>query len=77
MSTTDDAKSAAAQARADLATTLDGIEDKLNVPKRAKELSDKAMDSYRENPIPWIIGAAAVAVTAIGLIAWAIFGDDD
>lgn len=76
MSTTD-AKAAAAKARADLATTLDGIEDKLNVPKRAKELSRKAADSYQENPIPWIVGAAAVAVTAIGLIAWAIFSDDD
>jgi ElaB/YqjD/DUF883 family membrane-anchored ribosome-binding protein len=76
MSTTD-AKAAAAKARADLADTLDGIEDRLNVPKRAKELSEKAMDSYRENPIPWIVGAAAIAVTAIGLIAWAIFSDDD
>lgn len=76
MSTTD-AKAAAAKARAELATTLDGIEDKLNVPKRAQELSRKAADSYQKDPIPWIVGAAAIAVTAIGLIAWAIFSDDD
>lgn len=77
MSSTDDAKNAAAKARADLAATLDGIEDRLNVPKRVNELAERAKDSYSKNPIPWIVGGAAVAVIAVGLIAWAIFSDDD
>lgn len=71
-----DAKAAAAKARHDLAATLDAIEDRVNVPKRVEELSDKAVAAYKENPVPWIIGGAAVAVIAVGLVAWAIFSDD-
>lgn len=77
MSTTD-AKSQAAKARADLAATLDQIEERLNVPKRVSELGSKAAAAYEKNPVPWIIGGVAVAVIAAGLVAWAIFsGDDD
>lgn len=73
-----DAKHQAAKARAELAATLDAIEDRINVPKRAKELSQKAAAAYEKNPVPWIIGGVAVAVIAAGLVAWAIFsGDDD
>ena len=72
------AKAQAARARDELASTLDAIEDKLNVPKRVTELGEKAAAAYRQNPVPWIIGGAAVAVIAVGLVAWAIFsGDDD
>ncbi len=77
MSTTD-AKNQAAKARADLAATLDALEDRLNVPKRVSELGSKAAAAYEKNPVPWIIGGVAVAVIAAGLVAWAIFsGDDD
>lgn len=76
MSTTD-AKNQAAKARADLAATLDALEDRLNVPKRVSELGSKAVAAYEKNPIPWIIGGVAVAVIAAGLVAWAIFSDDD
>jgi len=72
------AKAQAQKARDELAATLDAIEDKFNVPKRVTDLGEKAATAYRENPVPWIIGGAAVAVIAIGLVAWAIFsGDDD
>ena len=71
-----DAKAAAAKARHELAETLDAIEDRVNVPKRVGELSDKAVAAYKENPVPWIIGGAAVAVIAVSLVAWAIFSDD-
>jgi len=72
------AKVQAQKARDELAATLDAIEDKFNVPKRATELGEKAAAAYRRNPVPWIIGGAAVAVIAVGLVAWAIFsGDDD
>jgi type VI protein secretion system component VasF len=81
MSTPIDAKAQAAKAQAerardDLASTLDAIEDKFNVPKRVTELGEKAASAYRQNPVPWIVGGVAVAVIAVGLVAWAIFSDD-
>ena len=75
--TTATAKAAAIKARHDLADTLDAIEDKFNVPKRTGELVGKAKVAYEKNPVPWIIGGAAVAIIAVGLVAWAIFGGDD
>jgi len=76
MSTTD-AKARAAEARDELAATLDALEDKFNVPKRVTELTEKAKASYERNPLPWIVGGAAAAIVAVGLVAWAIFGGDD
>ena len=70
------AKAQAQRARDDLASTLDAIEDKFNVPKRVTELGEKAASAYRQNPVPWIVGGVAVAVIAVGLVAWAIFSDD-
>jgi len=74
--TPDAAKRAAARARDELASALDSIEDRLDVRKRASELQHRAAAAYRRNPVPWIVAGAAVAVTAVGLIAWAIFSDD-
>ncbi|HLU63448.1 MAG TPA: DUF3618 domain-containing protein [Protaetiibacter sp.] len=71
------AKSAATQARRQLADTLDELEDKFNVPQRTGELVEKAKAAYERNPVPWIVGGAAVAIIAVGLVAWAIFGGDD
>lgn len=71
------AKAAAQTARRQLADTLDAIEDKFDVPKRASELAGKAKSAYEKNPVPWIVGGAAVAIIAVGLVAWAIFGRDD
>lgn len=62
--------------RRKLEETLDAIEEKLDVKKRANEVGDRVQRSYAENPVPWIIGATAVAVGVIGLVAWAIFSDD-
>ncbi len=66
-----------AATRANLESTLDAIEDKLNVPKRVNELATKAKASYDKNPLPWIIGAVGAAVAVAGLVAWAILSDDD
>lgn len=63
-------------ARAKLGQTLDAIDDKLDVKKQAGELTERVKTSYEANPVPWIIGATAVAVTVVGLVAWAIFSDD-
>ena len=62
--------------RAELADTLDAIEDKLNVPKQLGRLKAKAQASYEERPVPWIVGATAVVIIAGGLVAWALFGKD-
>lgn len=63
-------------ARSELESTLDALEEKLNVPKQAGILRDKAMVSYEKNPVPWIIGATAAAIVVAGTIAWAILSDD-
>jgi hypothetical protein len=65
------------QTRARLETTLDAIEDKLNVPKQASALVERTKASYESNPIPWIIGATAAALVVAGLVAWAILSPDD
>lgn len=72
-----DIENKVAAARAELADTLDAIEDKLNVPKRVEDLTERAKASYESNPLPWIIGAVGAAVVVAGLVAWAILSDDD
>ena len=72
-----DISSRVASTRADLESTLDAIEDKLNVPKQVGELATKAKDSYERNPMPWIIGAIGAAVAVAAVVAWAILSDDD
>lgn len=62
--------------RSELEATLDAIDDKLNVPKQAKRLAARARASYKDRPVPWILGATAAAVVVAGIIAWAVFGDD-
>ncbi|MBH0130539.1 DUF3618 domain-containing protein [Salinibacterium sp. NK8237] len=65
------------QARAELEKTLDAIEDKFNVGKRVDEVAANVRTSYESNPLPWIIGAAAAAVSVVAVVAWAILSDDD
>ncbi|WP_341953364.1 DUF3618 domain-containing protein [Salinibacterium sp. TMP30] len=65
------------QARAELEHTLNAIEDKFNVGKRVNEVTARARSSYESNPLPWIIGAAAAAVSVVAVVAWAILSDDD
>jgi hypothetical protein len=74
----DDIQARVAATRANLENTLDAIEDKFNVPKQASALKQRVQGSYEENRTPWIVGATAVGIAVVGLIAWAIFsGDDD
>ncbi len=37
---------------------------------------EKAETSYRDKPVPWIVGATAVGIVVLGSVAWAIFSDD-
>jgi hypothetical protein len=62
--------------RAHLENTLDAIEDKLNVKRQFGRYTDKAKRAYSENPVPWIVGATAVAVSVVGIVAWALLSDD-
>jgi hypothetical protein len=71
-----DIESRVAGTRAELEATLDAIEERLDVPKRLGELTDRAKASYEANPIPWIVGATAVAIAVVGIVAWAILSDD-
>lgn len=63
-------------ARSSLESTLDQLDDKLNVPKQAHRLADRAKASYEAKPVPWIIGATAAAIVVAGTVAWAILSDD-
>lgn len=75
---TANAKAAAQTARRQLVDTIEALEDKFDVPARTSELVEKAKIAYNRNPVPWIVGGAALAVIAVGLVAWAVFsGDDD
>lgn len=76
MNDTDHLKAEASQARAALAETLDAIEDKFDIPKQTKLFAERAKTSYRQNPVPWIIGATAASIVVVGVVAWAIFSDD-
>jgi hypothetical protein len=62
--------------RATLENALDAIEDRLNVSKKVSRYTETAKASYSRNPLPWIVGAAVVAVSAVGLVAWALLSDD-
>jgi ElaB/YqjD/DUF883 family membrane-anchored ribosome-binding protein len=73
---TSDIQAKVAKTRAQLESTLDAIEDKLNVPKRVSEISKRAQEAIEKNPVPWIAGAVAAAVGVVALIAWALSSDD-
>jgi hypothetical protein len=36
----------------------------------------RAEASYKDKPVPWIVGATAVCIVVVGTVAWAIFSDD-
>ena len=63
------------QARAELVSTLNAIEDKLNVPRKvSRALSQGKVEAarlQRQNPAAFFSGIAAVAAVA-GTAVWAI-----
>ena len=74
---TDSIDARVAQARAELGETLSAIEDKFNVPKRVNAGVEWVKDSFDENPVPWYVGGAVVLAGVVGLVAWALFSNDD
>ena len=64
--------------RAKLDSTFDAIEEKFNEPKKqVSAFVERTKSSYESNPVPYIVGATAAAIVVAGLVAWAIFSDDD
>jgi hypothetical protein len=47
------------------------------VQKQASHYVEKAKASYGENPVPWIVGATAVAISVAGIVAWALLSGDE
>ncbi len=68
MSSIDDIQASIDHTRAELAATLNELEDKLNIPKQLGEAASKAKASFDVDPKPWLAGAAAAAA-AVGGIA--------
>lgn len=66
----------AKEVRDELAATLDELETRLNPKVQASELSRRVRAGYARNPVPYLIGAAVATAVVVGLVAWAIAGDD-
>ncbi|AMM19555.1 hypothetical protein AX769_04625 [Frondihabitans sp. PAMC 28766] len=58
--------------RAELAATLNELEDKLNIPKQLGMAASKAKDSFGDDPKPWLAGAAAAAAAVGGFALLAL-----
>jgi len=64
----DDLQASIDRTRADLAATLNEIEDKLNVPKQLGIASSRAKESYDRDPVPWIAAAGVAALAVVGIV---------
>ncbi|KQQ25526.1 MULTISPECIES: DUF3618 domain-containing protein [unclassified Frondihabitans] len=71
MSSTEEIRAGIDRTRADLAATLNELEEKLNIPKQLGIKAHEAKISFGKDPKPWLAGAATVAavVGGIALIA--------
>jgi vacuolar-type H+-ATPase subunit I/STV1 len=63
--------------REKLAQTLDAIEDRLNVPKQAKQVAGRARETFdrlsTDNPVLLYAAAGVAAVVAVGgVVVWRI-----
>lgn len=76
-SSTSDIQAKVAETRAQLESTLDAIEDKLNVPKQVTRLVKRVQNQIEEDPAPWIAGAAAAVAVVGGIITWAVVASKD
>jgi len=69
-------QSRVAQTRAQLESTLDQIEDKLNVPKQVGSLIARIRRNYAANPTPWIAGVATGVAVVGAIVAVAVTNRD-
>lgn len=73
---TSDIQNKVAQTRAQLESTLDEIEDKLNVPKQVGIFANRAKESYETDPTPWVAGIVTAVAIVGGLVALAVVRRD-
>jgi hypothetical protein len=52
------------------------LENKLDLPRQRKIVSERVAGSFQANPVPWLVGAGILGVIVVSSIAWAVFGDD-
>ena len=69
-------QSRVAQTRAQLESTLDQIEDKLNVPKQVGSLIARIRRNCAANPTPWIAGVATGVAVVGAIVAVAVTNRD-
>ena len=62
--------------RAQLATSIGELENKLDFQKQRKIAGERIAASYQGNPVPWWIGVGLLGVVVVSTVAWAVFGDD-
>jgi hypothetical protein len=62
--------------RAELDSTLSEIDRRLDLRLQGAELSRRVRAGYERNPVPYLLGAAVATAVVVGLVAWAIVGDD-
>ncbi|WP_227496966.1 DUF3618 domain-containing protein [Planctomonas psychrotolerans] len=62
----------ASVAREELAQTLDAIEDKLNVPAKAKQVWRGVKHQYREDPGPVLATAGVTAAALVSAVAFLV-----
>lgn len=62
--------------RAELEATLNEIDNRLNPRVKGAEFGRRVRSGYERNPVPYLLGAALATAVVVGLVAWAIAGDD-
>ena len=72
MSDSSDIQANIDRTRAELAATLNELEDKLNVPKQLGIAGHKAKASFDRDKTPWLAAAGAAAVAVAGVVAVAV-----
>lgn len=74
--TTADIQSRVAQTRAQLESTLDEIEEKLNVPKQLGVFASKLQARFEKDPTPFVAAAAGAVAVIAAIAVWAAVSRD-
>lgn len=72
MASADDIQREIDRTRADLAATLNELEDKLNIPKQLGIKAREAKAAFDRNPTPWLAGAGTAALIVVGIAVFAL-----
>ncbi len=72
MSSADEIQAQVDRTRADLAATLNELEDKLNIPKQLGIQGHRAKASFDRDPKPWLVAAVSVAAVVGGIALLAL-----